>query len=158
MNTSTNTNQIHEITTSSAVIGLLWRSMVGVLLAVGIAATALGLAAASHADDAAPDVPSPALGNANCKTEGWGFLGSQRRTLCDGPIQGDGSWSRERTFWVPAHEVSSLCTSYGGSSSTFMRYSTCSGGYFVPQHVVSSEIYPVRPDSVLSDEPGHLDN
>jgi hypothetical protein len=149
MNTSTNTNQIH---------GALRRGMAGALLAAAITATAVGFAAASHADDAAPDVASPALGNANCKTEGWGFLGAQRRTLCDGPINSDGSWSRERTFWVPAHEVSSLCTSYGGSSSSSIRYSTCSGGYFVPQHVVSTEIYSVRPDTVLSDEPGHLDN
>lgn len=143
MNTSANTE-----------IRLLRRSVVGALLAAAITATGVALAATSHADDAAPapDVASPALGNANCTTEPWGFLGSQRRTLCDGPINTDGSWSRERTIWAPAHRTPYHCYSYGSHDHS----TDCYGGDFVEQRVISSEIYPVRPDTVLSDEPGHL--
>ena len=157
MNTSAITNQTHDTTTSTARatgIGFLRRSAAGALLATAISATAVGFAATSHADTSAlvPDFASPAHADANCKTEPWGFLGSQRRTLCDGPISSDGSWSRERTIWVPAHRTSSYC-----SGSLRDSYSFCSGGYFVDQHMVSNETYPVRPDTVLPDEPGHLD-
>jgi hypothetical protein len=127
--------------------GFLRRSMAGALLATAFAATGLGLAATSHAD---PGAPAPTT--ANCKTEPWGFLGSQRRTLCDGPIAADGSWSRQRTIWVPAHYSTPICT-YGGDR---WHSSYCSGGYFVDQRQVSNETYPVRPDTVLPDEPGHL--
>ena len=155
MNTSAKINQTHDTTTTTVRntgIGFLRRSAAGALLATAISATAVGLAATSQADTgaAAPDFASPAQANANCKTELWGFLGSQRRTLCDGPISSDGSWSRERTIWVPAHNTMSTC--FG---TRF--YTSCSGGYFVDQHLVSNETYPVRPDTVLPDEPGHLD-
>jgi hypothetical protein len=94
---------------------------------------------------------SPAHADPGCQTDPWGFGGSQRRTLCDGPISSDGSWSRERTIWAPAHYVPDSCPGGSSSSHTF-----CSGGYSVPEHVVSNETYPVRPDTVLPDEPGHL--
>jgi hypothetical protein len=150
MNTSA-MNQTPDTTTSIArTTGLLRRGMAGALLAAAFAATAAGFAATAHADDS-PPVPT----TANCKTEPWGFLGSQRRTLCDGPISSDGSWSRERTIWRPAHYSTPICTSRGGSSS-YSSYTDCSGGYFVNQSVVSNETYPVRPDTVLPDEPGHL--
>lgn len=139
MNTPPNTNQTTK--------AILRRGMVGALLGSAIVATAVGLAPASHADD----VSGPNA--ANCQTDRWGFLGSQRRTLCDGPISRDGSWSRERTIWTPAHFTPYNCSSYGYSSN----YSTnCSGGYFVDQREVSNETYPVRPETVLPDEPGHL--
>ncbi|ORV37917.1 hypothetical protein AWC00_22200 [Mycobacterium conspicuum] len=125
--------------------------MAGALLAAAFAATAAGWAATAHADDS-PPVPTAGI----CKTELWGFLGSQRRTLCDGPIAKDGSWSRQRTIWVPAHFSTPICTSYGGSSSSWASHTSCTGGYFVNQHLVSDETYPVRPDTVLPDEPGHL--
>lgn len=149
MNTSTNTNQTLDTTTSSASAtgtGFLRRSMADAVLAAAITATAVGLAATSHADFGSP-APT-----ANCKTDPWGFLGSQRRTLCDGPISSDGSWTRERTIWVPPHFTSTFCSSSGSRYS----YTNCSGGYYVDQRLVSSETYPVRPDTVLPDEPGHL--
>jgi hypothetical protein len=158
MNTSANTNQIHHTTTSSARatgIGFLRRSLAGALLASAITATAIGLAATSHADfgDPPPDFGSSARPEAHCKTEPFGFLGSQRRTLCDGPISRDGSWSRERTIWVPAHRVPETCTSGGAHDS----FSFCYGGNWVDQRLVSNETYPVRPETVLPDEPGHVD-
>jgi hypothetical protein len=156
MNTSAITNQTHNTTSTTRArgIGFLRRSAAGALLATSISATAVGLAATTHAntDALVPDFASPTQAGAICKTEPWGFLGSQRRTLCDGPISSDGSWRRERTIWVPAHRTSSYC-----SGSWRDSYSYCSGGYFVDQHMVSNETYPVRPDTVLPDEPGHLD-
>ena len=152
MNTFANTNQIHDTTTGAARatgIGFLRRGMAGALLAAAVVTTAAGFAATAHADDN-PPVPTAA----NCKTEPWGFLGSQRRTLCDTAISSDGSWSRERTIWRPAHYSMPICTSHGGSSHS--SYTSCSGGYFVDQSVVSNETYPVRPETVLPDEPGHL--
>jgi hypothetical protein len=140
MNTSTNTNQIH---------GFLRRTTTVALLASAITATTLGLAATAHADF----VPGPTQAGAICKTERWGFLGSEQRTLCDGPISADGSWTRERTIWRPASYSPYNCTSYGGSYSS--SYS-CSGGYLIPQRTISNDTYPVRPETVLHDEPGHL--
>ena len=127
--------------------GILRRSIAGALLATAITATAVGLAATSHADPA-PGGPPGAI----CKTDPWGFLGSQRRTLCDGPISTDGSWMRERTIWVPAHQTMYSC--YGGSDRSYSR--TCTGGYWINERLVSNETYPVRPETVLPDEPGHL--
>jgi hypothetical protein len=143
MNTSATTT--HDTTTSTAGIGSLHRVMAGALLATVIATTAVGLAATSHAEFRAPST-------ANCKTDPWGFLGAQRRTLCDGPITSDGSWSRERTIWLPAHYSMPICTSGGGCSS----YATCYGGHPVPERQISNETYPVRPETVLPGEPGHL--
>ena len=139
MNTSANTNRF------------LRRCVAGALLTAGISATTVGLAAPSRADmgDQTPNFASP--GHANCTTDPWGFLGSQRRTLCDGPIASDGSWSRERTIWAPAHYTSRICSSLGSD-----LYSSCYGGYFVDERLISDETYPVRPDTVLPDEPGHL--
>jgi hypothetical protein len=155
MNTSTNTTQ--RITARTTLVGFRRRTLAGALLAMTIAGTAVGLAATSHADfgDPAPDYAHSTRPGANCKTEPWGFLGSQRRTLCDTPVAGDGSWSRERTIWTPAHMTSSYC--YGGSSDRFYGSGICTGGYFVDQKLISNETYPVRPDTVLPDEPGHLD-
>jgi hypothetical protein len=132
MNTSTNTNR------SS---GLLRRTMAGVLLGIAITTTAVGFAAA------------PAHADAGCKIERWGFLGSQLRTLCDGPVSSDGSWSRHRIIVVPAHYSTPICTSGGGSYSS---YTHCSGGYLIRERLVSDDTYPVRPETVLHDEPGHL--
>jgi hypothetical protein len=49
-----------------------------------------------------------------------------------------------------------ICTSSCGSFS-YSSYANCYGGYMVNERLVSNETYPVRPDTVLPDEPGHLD-
>lgn len=89
----------------------------------------------------------------NCDTVLWGFLGSQRRTVCDGPLRADGSWQRARVIWTPAHEVPLSCFTSGG---TYFSSTSCSGGYFVNETVNDTDKYPVTPDTVLPDEPGHL--
>jgi hypothetical protein len=100
-----------------------------------------------------------------CESIRWGFLGSQTRQLCDGPIRPDGSWMRTRTFLVNAYqEYNEICTpSFTGSFSdsfpggfsggeSCTRYPT----RWVPERVKSEETYVVTPDTVLPDEPGHL--
>jgi hypothetical protein len=156
MNTSTNSNQNLYTTTGAARFGFVRRNIAGALLAMAFSSTGIGLAATSYADDGAP---APNLADAvhagpTCRTEPFGFLGSQRRTLCDGPISSDGSWSRERTIWAPAHYSTPICTSYG-SDRSYSSYN-CSGGYFVNERLITNETYPVRPETVLPDEPGHL--
>ncbi|WP_449560740.1 CDGP domain-containing protein [Mycolicibacterium mageritense] len=71
---------------------------------------------------AATMVFAPSAGAApGCESVPWGFLGSQVRTLCDGPMMADGSWMRARVIWVPAHQVPFTCS--------YSRYSSsCSGG------------------------------
>ena len=145
MNTSTNTNQNLYTTTGAARFGFVRRNIAGALLAMAFGSTGIGLAATSYADDGAadPNLVGAVHTGPTCRTEPFGFLGSQRRTLCDGPISSDGSWSRERTIWVPAHYSTPICTSRSGSS--FSSYSDCYGGYMVNERLISNETYPVRP-------------
>jgi hypothetical protein len=106
--------------------------------ALGLTGVAVMAAPSAHA--------YPSIG---CETVHWGFLGSQLRTICDGPRQPDGSWERARIVWVPAHYVPFSC-----SSSTYS--SSCSGGYNVGDTYTAKESYVVTPDTVLPDEPGWL--
>lgn len=109
-------------------------------VAAGAVLAGTGVAFAGHAE------AQPA--GAACQTDLWGFLGTQRRTLCDGPVRGDGSWERLRVIWTPAYTTPINC--YG------RYYFNCWGGDFVGEHVNSSERYPVTPSTVLPDEPQHL--
>ncbi|QGJ90094.1 membrane protein [Mycobacterium phage Indlulamithi] len=84
-----------------------------------------------------------------CETIHWGFLGSQRRIICDGPKRPDGSWERGRVILTPAHYVPRSC--YFGTYS-----SSCSGGYQVDTTVQARESYIVFDSNVLPDEPGWL--
>ena len=152
MNTHTNFD-INDNTSA----GFRHRTIAAALMAIGLTGTAIGLAAISHADDSAapPNVASSVRAESVCKTDPFGPFGSWRRTLCDGPVAGDGSWSRERTVVVPAHYTTPLCTSRS-SSRSYSSYSDCTGGYMVNERLLNNETYPVRPETVLPDEPGHL--
>lgn len=93
-------------------------------------------------------MPAPtASAEPGCETVLWGFLGPQRRTLCDQPRRG-AQWTRLRVIWTPAHQVPMTCSG--------RYYVTCWGGYFVGQSEQSRETYPVTDDTVLPDEPGYL--
>lgn len=119
----------------------LKRALAALSVAAALATPALALTPTASADPA------------SCETISWGFLGSQRRTVCDSPINADGNWNRHRVFWIPAHHVPLTTSCYGG------RYWTqCQtyGGYDVPTRIVGDETYLVTPDTVLPDEPGHL--
>lgn len=67
-------------------------------------------------------VPAKAAPGVGCETIRWGFLGSQRRTVCDTPRRADGSWTRAREVWVPAGWVPGYCS---GS-----YWVSCSSGYY----------------------------
>lgn len=112
-----------------------------------------GLLAAALLGVALVGVPVVVAGEARadggvCRTDPWGFLGSQRRTLCDSPQRADGSWERLRVIWTPAHTTPINC--YG------RYYISCWGGDFVGEQVNSTEKYPVTVATVLPDEPQHL--
>ena len=97
--------------------------------------------------------PSASALPANCISQPWGFLGSQTRQICDGPILPDGSWLRHRVIGVPAHYANPSSSCSGGA-----YYSNCTyypGGY-VAEYDSDDETYSVRPETVLPDEPGHL--
>lgn len=97
----------------------LRRLLLATAACVVLAGTGIGFA--SHADAAPSGV--------SCRTDPWGFLASQRRTLCDGPVQADGSWQRLRVVWTPAHRT--LINCYGGVVLS------CWGGDFVGERVNS---------------------
>lgn len=110
------------------------------LAVAGLAATAGILAPSAHA------LPG------NCVQQPWlygGLLGRMTtRTICDSPIRADGSWDRSREFYAQSYYVPYHCNfnSYGGS---------CGGDYTVPVFDLY-DTYPVTPDTVLPDEPGHI--
>jgi hypothetical protein len=99
-----------------------------------LVATGIGYAARAEA--------APGVG---CETVRWGFLGSQRRTVCDTPRRADGSWTRAREVWVPSGWVPGYCTRY-----------SCTAGYYREGGTVAYEEYPVTDGTVLPDEPGWL--
>lgn len=96
---------------------------------------------------AAPNASANA--GVGCETIRWGFLGTQLRTICDGPRQADGTWMRERRVWHPAGYMParSYCGSYSCSYSE---------GYYYPETTSAYEMYPVTDSNVLGDEPGWL--
>lgn len=117
------------------------------LMAAGVVLAATGTFWASAEAHANP----PGF---SCQTTSgiWLFKGT-RRDLCDSAIRPDGSWTRLREFYTPAHNVPLTTYCSGG-----IYYSSCStsGGYFQPMVSNGVENYVVFPDNVLPDEPGHL--
>lgn len=113
---------------------------------------AAALAALSAALTVAVAPPAAAL-PASCEVVPWGFLGSQQRGICDGPVQRDGSWMRHRIVAVPAHSMPVFTSCSGGTYTTFC---TTSGGGFMPYTELDNEWYRVTPDTVPPNEPGYL--
>jgi hypothetical protein len=110
-------------------------------LTVGVSALAAPIA---HADQFGP----------NCDTVPIGFFKAKLRTVCDTPIRPDGSWSRKRIFWIPAHHVDAQSDC---SSSTYSSHCTYTEAHDVDDTIVDGpDEYVVFPDNVLPDEPGHL--
>jgi len=85
-----------------------------------------------------------------CESQFWmiGLRGATR-TICDGPIQADGSWQRSRQFYARAFTSAGFSTCYGYGICTFT----------LPREIPAldrSEVYRVTPQTVLPDEPGHI--
>lgn len=124
-----------------------WRPVTRLLAAMA-ASGVLAFTGTLWATTARADVPL------DCQTTTgfWLFHGTAR-TLCDGPVQADGSWTRWREFFTPAHTTSASSYCSGGA-----YYSSCT---FTPARYVERasngiEQYVVFPDTVLPDEPGHI--
>lgn len=120
------------------------RRLLAATVAVSAAVVPLALPLAPAGADPIPP---------NCQQVPWGFLGSQRRAICDGPIRPDGSWMRRRVEGVPAHYQNASSSCSGGA-----YYSNCTyyPGGWVAEYDTDDETYVVTPDTVLPDEPGHL--
>ena len=94
-----------------------------------------------------PATPAHAI-PANCQAVPWGFLGSQVRAICDGPILPDGSWMSPR---------STLTTS--GTPSDRRRFyptsrGTCPDGY--PQSAHSPHVTKRQPLSPTAHKHSNL--
>ncbi|MEU0493955.1 hypothetical protein [Mycobacterium sp. NPDC006124] len=131
---------------------LVRRVASGAVLVAATALVSLGVPAVSHADAV------PGMG---CETVHWGFFGGDRRQICDGPQQADGSWQRTRTVYTPAKVLPLRCNTYGDVTSSYGQMIgnpsiSCTGGYPVPQTTLNQESYVVTPATVLPDEPGWL--
>lgn len=118
-----------------------WRLAIRLIVVVVAFCILVGLFVTSLAP-AKADVPGFGQG---CETVHWGFLGSQRRTVCDGEKRPDGSWLREREVWTPPGVVPGYC-----------GYGSCYGSYYRARSTVAYEQYPVTDATVLADEPGWL--
>lgn len=86
----------------------------------------------------------------------WLFKGT-KRDICDTPRNADGSWTRYREFYTPAHTVNGYSSCYG----TYYRSCTYYPPRFVPFSSNGVESYPVSdapgaPNPPLWDEPGWI--
>jgi hypothetical protein len=127
----------------------------GAVLAAATTSIALGVPAVGHADPG--PMPGPGMG---CETIHWGPLGMQRRKICDGPQQADGTWQRTRTIYSPALYLGSPCLSSpntsGDGDDTMVGSMVDCSPHAYPENTLSQESYPVAPNTVLPDEPGWL--
>ena len=95
--------------------------------------------------------PAKADYTPGCVSQPWLYgLRMTTRTICDGPINGDGGWLRARAFHADSFYSALVCT---GGAGTYVTY--CTGGTWQPA-LDKRETYPVTPDTVLPDEPGHI--
>ena len=129
---------------------LMRRAAHGAVLAAASALIALGAPAVGHADPGL--TPGPAMG---CETIHWGAFGMDRRKVCDGPQQPDGSWQRTRTIWTPASSFATSCSEHNYTLGEPNTPVSCGRTYY-PESISNQESYPVTPATVLPDEPGWL--
>jgi hypothetical protein len=100
-----------------------------------IAVIGVGAASPATADPMPP----------NCVNDPIGIFKVKQRLICDMQTRPDGSWSRERVFWIPAHQVPA-------STQSLARPMTATG----PTTPSSTTRPTSSTDNVLADEPGHL--
>jgi hypothetical protein len=109
--------------------------------------TVLGMALTTAALAIAP--LAQAQPGRGCQSEHVGLLRIKVRQICDTPRAPDGSWTRTRTLYVPAH-------SYPASSSCDEYSCTWSDGGYVDDAVTGRETYVVTDDNIPPFEPGWL--
>lgn len=124
----------------------------GAVLAAAATLIPMAIPAAGHADPG--PMPGPDMG---CETIHWGIFGMDRRKVCDGPQQPDGTWQRTRTIYTPPAYSSSSCLDHYDTDSGLSENTIYScDGHWTPESVSNQETYPVAPNTVLPDEPGWL--
>lgn len=102
------------------------------IVAPAIAGAALLTAAPAHAEEY------------TCMTDRALYgLRKVERTICDGPIQPDGSWERGRRFSAPADYNVWYTPTFGFEGAP------------IPE-LDKQEVYQVFPDAIPFGEPGHL--
>jgi len=112
--------------------------------------TAGAALAAALLTASATAAPTASANTDNCTSQFWmmGLRGGQR-TICDGPLNPDGSWMRTRSFDAPAFTADGYSVCYSAAYCTFT----------MPKQVAAIdqlETYRVTPETVLPDEPGYL--
>ena len=94
--------------------------------------------------------PAASANTDNCTEQFWMMgLRAAERTICDGPLNPDGSWMRTRSFAAPAFTADGYSVCYSAVYCTFT----------MPREVAAIdqiETYRVTADTVLADEPGYL--
>jgi len=94
--------------------------------------------------------PAASANSDNCTEQFWMMgLRAAERTVCDGPLNPDGSWIRTRSFAAPAFTADGYSVCYSPVYCTFT----------MPREVAAIdqiETYRVTADTVLADEPGYL--
>ena len=70
--------------------------------------------------------------------------GPALRTICDGPIEADGSWKRSRTFSARADYNVWYTPTFGFEGAP------------IPELQVGPDVYQVWPDAIPFGEPGHI--
>ncbi|AOZ61278.1 hypothetical protein SEA_DARTHPHADER_38 [Mycobacterium phage DarthPhader] len=87
-----------------------------------------------------------------CAFDPWGFLGSQDRTICDGPRRPDGSWQRGRLISVPSHvnPARSTCSGTYSVTCTFREKE------YVDMRIIEKVFYDLTDDNIPPGEPGWL--
>lgn len=98
--------------------------------------------------------PADAQPNIGCERIPWPDLlnWGKKRSICDSPRRADGSWTRSREIWTPAHRVPYRTSCYG----TYSISCTTSGGYDVGNVQHEYTEYVVFDHNVLAGEPGWL--
>jgi hypothetical protein len=117
------------------------RIAAGILVTTALTAGSVVTAAESRADTTEP----------GCVSQFWMIgLRATTRFICDGPIQPDGSWMRARAFYARAFTAAGYANCWGYGYCTFMPPRE------IPEYD-KRDYYRVTLDTVLPDEPGHID-
>lgn len=124
---------------------------------------ALALVAAAGAIAVAPLVGPPEAHSSpgidpKCIDQVWIIpFQSTRRTICDGPIRSDGTWTRWREFYTPSYWVNARSYCRSGYYSSTCDYTPGYQRERTSRGIEQYEINPAGENKVLPDEPGHID-
>lgn len=100
--------------------------------------------------------PAASANTDNC-TDQFGMMGlrAAERTVCDGPLNPDGSWMRTRSFAEPGRSP----RPHSQRTANSVCYPPVYCTFAMPREVAAIdqiETYRVTADTVLADEPGYL--